>query len=177
MRTRFAMPLACAVVAGCARGGGPALQASWVGKDTGQIAGTPGVRWCPVAGRLEITLVDKDRGLGLALYPEGSAPVAATYTGFDPSGPPGPRPGASAALRWFNERFVAGYQSDSGELVASGDSLRFSGRFSFAMRSVQDKESLRLSGRFHDLRAGACPADSAAAPPRTDSVSSGPPRK
>jgi hypothetical protein len=63
------------------------------------------------------------------------------------------RPAAGAALRYFAETAVKGYQSDSGRvLLAVSASGSVSGRFTAALKSATDGSRLHAAGAFHELR-------------------------
>jgi len=140
-------------------GGGPYLSASWTGSDTGRIAVRAVASWCPVANRLEVKAIQEDVGLALAIYPEvelssGEFPV------FDPGIDTVHRPGAAGVARWFTEKQLQGYQSDSGRmtLARSGDKLQL--QFKLRMRSLGGEETIRATGRATGLVPGSCPGDS-----------------
>lgn len=115
--------------------------------------------WCPVSGRLEVTAVREDMGFGLALYPLDSL-AAGTYTAFDPGIDTASRPGVAGVARWFTERRVFGFQSDSGSLTLTRNGDRYEARFGLRLRSLDGGDTTRATGRATDLWPGACAADS-----------------
>jgi hypothetical protein len=135
------------------------LAASWVGADTGKLSGTARAAWCDADRRLELTAVQGDAGVGLVLYPVAEV-QAGTYAAFVPGADSIPRPGVAGAARWFTERAIAAYQSDSGRLELSGSQGALAGTFDLHMRSLEGEDTVRLSGRFSGVRPGACVADS-----------------
>ncbi len=141
--------------------GGGSFHASWAGLDTGRVTGKPHATWCPGARRLEISAVQGDQGVGLALYPD-SSPEAGAYPAFDPGADTVRRPGVAAGLRWFSESAVRGYQGDSGSLTLTREGERLSGRFGFRLRSLEGADTVRMSGEFSGAAPGNCPADSTA---------------
>ena len=144
-------------------GGGARLDARWIGSDTGAFAGTPKVTWCGSIQRLELTAVDEnDGGVGLAIYPPKELRPG-HYAAFDPGIDSVHRPGAAAASRFFTEQAVKGFQSDSGGLDLERNGVTFSAKFGFRMRSLEGKDTVRLTGRFRDAVPGRCPGDSTTA--------------
>lgn len=152
-----------ALVAGaCARsgrGGGSQLTASWSGSDTGHVVAPASAVWCPVARRLEIMATRDDKGFGLVIYPEQD-PVGGEYPGFDAGIDTVHRPGSAGALRWFSERAVVGYQSDSGSTQLTTGAGGLDVRFGFRMRSINGRDTIRATGEASHLVPGSCPADS-----------------
>jgi hypothetical protein len=139
-------------------GGGRWLTARWIGSDTGRISAPATASWCPLAGRLEVKAVSGDLGFGLVLYPVGDL-AAGSYPAFDPGIDSVHRPGASAALRWYTQQLVVGFQSDSGSVQLTGKDL-LDLRFGFRLRSLDGKDTLVTQGRAANLQRGTCPADS-----------------
>lgn len=159
-----ALPLLAPAIllAACRSGGGaggPRLEASWVGADTGKFAGAARVAWCPTAARLEVTAARDDRGFGLVLYADGDL-APGSYPGFDPGIDTIHRPGAAAAVRWFTEQKIEGFQSDSGTLELSGRDSLYQARFAFRLRSIDSDDTLLVTGGATGLVPGPCPADS-----------------
>jgi hypothetical protein len=146
--------------AACARGGdGSRLNASWTGSDTGEISASPTAIWCPVASRLEVKAEREDVGFGLVLYPRGDL-QAGDYRVFDPGIDTVHRPGASGAARWFSEREIMGFQTDSGSVGLTRNNGRVALTFRFRMRSLDGKDIIRAAGQATGLIPGACPVDS-----------------
>ena len=142
---------------------GARLDARWVGSDTGVFAGTPKVTWCGSIQRLELTAVDgSDAGIGLAIYPPGELRPG-RYDAFDPGIDSIHRPGVASASRWFTEQAVKGFQSDSGSLDLERTGTTFSAQFGFRMRSLEGRDTVRLTGRFRDAVPGPCPGDTTTA--------------
>jgi hypothetical protein len=145
------------------------LNASWIGADTGKFSAPARGVWCGRDARLELTAVQGDAGIGLVLY--GASPLrTGTYQAFSPNADSIPRPAASGAARWFTERALAAYQSDSGALELTGAHGALTGTFDFHMHSALGDDTMRLTGRFSgvvpgEACAGDSTADSAAAAP------------
>ncbi len=135
------------------------LTASWIGADTGKVSAPVAVAWCRDARRLELTLVQDDFGIGLVLYPADTA-LTGEFPAFDPGADTVVRPSAAAAIRWFTEQAIEGYQSDSGALVLEEKGPRLSGSFGFRLRALDGLKKVRLTGTLSDLAPGACPSDS-----------------
>ena len=139
------------------------LDARWVGSDTGAFAGTPKVTWCGSIQRLEVTAVDgNDAAVGLVIYPVKELRTG-RYEAFDPGMDSVRRPGVAGASRFFTEQAVKGFQSDSGELELERSGTTFSARFGFRMRSLEGRDTVRLTGRFRDAVPGPCPGDTTTA--------------
>ena len=138
---------------------GPRLTAAWTGSDTGRINAAATASWCPVAGRLEVKAVRGDMGFGIVLYPVSDL-AAGSYPGFDPGLDSVHRPGAGAAVRWFTEQDVRGFQSDSGAVELTRKDNRLELRFGFRLRSLAGEDTLVAEGRAARLEAGPCAVDS-----------------
>lgn len=143
------------------------LHAEWFGIDTGKVDGTARANWCEEGRRLEIFGVKDDAGVGLVVYPADTL-GGGFFEAFDPGVDTIHRPGVSGAVRWFSERAISGYQSDSGTLLLTQSGGRYAGEFEFRMQSVDGYDTLRLRGRFRRLTPGACPGDSLSPPADTD---------
>jgi hypothetical protein len=143
--------------------GGGRLEARWIGSDTGNFSGTPRVAWCGSVRRLELTAVDgNDGGVGLVLYPAAELRPG-RYEAFDPGIDSVRRPGTTAAARFFTEQAVKGFQSDSGGLDLERSGTSFGATFGFRMRSLEGRDTVRLTGRFRGAVPGRCPGDTTAA--------------
>lgn len=144
----------------CAEASGEGqLTASWIGDDTGKVAARSAAVWCGDTRRLEVTLVQDDLGIGLVLYPADTL-AAGEFLAFDPGADTVTRPSAAAAVRWFTEQAIEGYQSDSGRVVLEEAEGRFSGNFGFRLHSLDDAKILRLTGTLAGIVPGACHSDS-----------------
>lgn len=142
---------------------GPAgrLSASWIGADTGKLSGPVRAAWCEQERRLELTAIQGDAGLGLVLYPVNDLRPA-SYAAVLPGSDSMARPAVTGAARWFTEKVIAAYQSDSGTLELRGTSTALGASFEFHMRSLNGEDTVRLTGRFSGVRPGSCTADSVA---------------
>jgi hypothetical protein len=145
------------------------LSANWIGADTGKLNGPARAGWCDDDHRLELTAVQGDAGVGLALYPVADLRPG-TYAASLPAADSTPhRPGVTGAARWFTDKAIAAYQSDSGALELSVSRGTLAGTFDFHMHALDGTDTVRLSGRFSGVRPGVCAADSL-----PDSVSAAP---
>lgn len=132
---------------------------SWVGADTGRLSATPRAAFCSDGNHLEILASKGDLGVGLAIYPPAELGEG-TYTGFVPGADSVPRPGVSAAARWFTEREIEAFQSDRGTLDLKRKGEAFSGGFALHLRKVgADTDTIVLNGRFSGVIPGPCGAD------------------
>jgi len=154
--------IAVGLLLACGDGQGN-LTASWFGPDTGKVSGRPAAVWCRDERRLEVTLVKDDLGIGLVLYPADSL-APGKFPFFDPGADTIIRPAAAAAIRWFTEQAIEGYQTDSGGLVLEQSRGRYSGSFGFRLHSLDGAKLVRLTGTLAGVTPGPCPSDSLPAP-------------
>ena len=107
--------------------------------------------WCAERQVLQISLVQGDTGIALALYP-GNALAAGVYPVVEPVRAESMPPAAGVAVRWLAQTTVQGFQGDSGRinLERSGTGL-LSGEVHARARSVVDTQRIRLSGTFRNL--------------------------
>lgn len=154
-----------ASTSGTAEGQG-SFSASWVGSNTGKLSGTPRAVFCREGNHLEIMASRGDVGVGLAVYPAKDL-VSGNYEGFDPQDSI-VRPGVAGAARWFTERDIRAFQSQSGSLNLVKNGAAWSGGFGLQLRRVgADTDSIMLSGQFRGVVPGPCPADSVSSPAAT----------
>jgi hypothetical protein len=154
------LPALAGLLAACgAPSGGGNITASWIGTDTGEVSAAANTVWCRDPRRLEVTAIDGDLGLGLVLYPSDTA-LPGEFKGFDPGADTVIRPAAAAALRWFTEQAIEGYQSDSGGVTLEAEARRLSGQFRFRLRSLDRNKIVRLTGTLDGLTPGVCQSDS-----------------
>jgi hypothetical protein len=144
--------------------GGAHLEVQWNGAKSGSIEGTAIAGWCADQKVLQISLIQGDTGIALALYPD-QALGNGVYPVVDPIRAESMPPAAGVAVRWLTQTTVQGFQGDSGrvnlERSATG---RLSGQVHARARSIVDTQRIRLSGTFRNLiveqdTAGCSPAD------------------
>jgi hypothetical protein len=127
------------------------LQMQWNGSTSGSIEGPASAGWCPDRRVLQISLIQGDTGVALALYPDQELGNG-VYRVVDPVRAESVPPAAGVAVRWLARTIVQGFQGDSGrvnlERSATG---RLSGQVHARARSVVDTQRIRLSGTFRDL--------------------------
>ncbi|TFG49016.1 MAG: hypothetical protein E4H38_05565 [Gemmatimonadales bacterium] len=157
-----AIALSAVLVLACDRNG-PHLRAAWDGPKAGKLRAAPTAAWCPRARRLEVGAIREDVGVALAIYPE-EALGAGRYEAFDPGRYAMQRPGSAAALRWFTEQEVKGYQSDSGVATVTMEDGKYGVQFGYRLVSVTLTDTLRVTGQATGLIPGACPADDVSQP-------------
>jgi hypothetical protein len=105
-------------------------------------------RWCAADTVLEILSVRNDTAVGLSLLPADSLRPA-PYPVYPASLDAAWRPRAGVALRYFTEQVVVGYQSGSGAVtVTEGNRATVSGTIDAHLRTLDGKDSIRLTGRF-----------------------------
>ena len=153
-------------LSGCERSGtGPRIEAAWTGTDTGAIAASARVAWCPAGARLEVLAIRADQGFGLVLFPAGDSLSAGEFQSFDPGIDTAVRPGVAAAARWFTDEKMAAFQSDSGTLELARAGSGYDARFGFRLRGLDGADTLLVTGRATGLVADTpCPADSVPPP-------------
>ena len=161
-RSAGAFALSVVLVLGCERNG-PSLRASWNGPKVGKLYAAATAAWCPKARHLEVSAIREDVGVAIAVYPEETL-GAGSYEAFDPSRYAMQRPGSAAALRWFTEQEVRGYQSDSGVATVTMDDGRYGVEFGYRLVSVTLTDTLRVTGHATGLAPGSCPADDVSQP-------------
>lgn len=151
---------ALALLAACgAPAGEGRLRAAWIGADTGEVSAPATVVWCRDASRLEVTMVREDLGIGFVLYPADTL-LTGEFPAFDPGADTVVRPSAAAAVRYFTEQAIAGYQSDSGTITLEAQGSRLSGSFGFRLRALDNLNKLRLTGTLTGMVPGPCQSDS-----------------
>jgi hypothetical protein len=127
------------------------LEVQWTGSSNGAIEGAAVAGWCAERRILQISLVEGDTGIALALYPD-QAIGNGVYPVVDPIRAESVPPAAGVALRWPTQTTVQGFQGDSGrvnlERSATG---RLSGQVQARARSIVDTQRIRLRGTFRDL--------------------------
>lgn len=171
----LALTLAACASAGTREAGVGEFTAEWTGSDTGGLTTRPTFAWCQQAGRLDVSARREDVGIALALYladlPGGEtagrprkteAYLPAFDPGIDTVGPSG----AAIASRWFSQKTVTAYQSDSGGVTIKGDGTTISARFGARLRSLNGEDTVRMTGHFSGPAGGACSGDSATSPAR-----------
>jgi hypothetical protein len=162
------MTLLLPVMVSC-RSPGPSeqghLEASWVGADSGRLAGSARGEWCDEQRRLEIRLIKGDTGLSVAVYPEvvlSPDTYRVAISGSKDTTPPSSR----LALRWLGPTAIHGFQGDSGTVVLQQtDSGQLTGRVVARASSVSNADRVRLTGEFENLavvpQSRGCTAESA----------------
>jgi hypothetical protein len=127
------------------------LEASWLGADTGRLAGSAVGEWCDEQRRLEIRLIKGDTGLSLAVYPKvvlSPDTYRVAIAGSKDTTPPSSR----LALRWLGPTAIHGFQGDSGTVVLQQtDSGQLTGSVIARASSVSNSDRVRLTGEFQNL--------------------------
>jgi hypothetical protein len=138
------------IIAACSkeREGPGRLEVGWTGTDSGRLNVAATAQWCPVDSTLEITGIEGDSGVAVAIFP-----VDTIRPGVYPAGAPGQgmaRPRAGVAFRRFGENLILGYYSMSGTVtVDSGFPLH--GSLQATLKSVNTGDQVNLSGGFRGL--------------------------
>lgn len=145
------------------------LEATWIGADTGKLKVRAHAIWCAPGRLLELTGVDSDAGMGLAVYPTDSL-ASGPYAAFNPAKDTLHRPAVAVGVRWYTETEIKGYQSDSGALSLTRRDKTLEGSIDARMHATTSPETIRVTGTFSGvpvtLDSTRCSADSV----KTDSV-------
>jgi len=146
------------------------LEARWTGADSGKLKVRARATWCAPGRLLEVTGVDSDAGLGLAIYPVDT-PARGTYPVFSPVRDSLRRPSVAVGVRWFTETEIKAYQSDSGTLSLTRRDGALYGNLDARLRAPTTPETIRVTGSFQGvpmtLDSTRCARDSVG----TDSIS------
>lgn len=164
------LPLAALVFALACRGGettGPGrIEVTWTGADTGQLSVPGTARWCGNDSLVEITGFSGDSGVALAVFPSDTAVRPGVFPITLPLASRS-RPTARVAIRWPGETLTEGYYGLSGTVtVDSGTSL--TGSLEATLKSVNDGNSISMSGSFREIPIQPGSAESCAAPVSPD---------
>jgi hypothetical protein len=142
------------------------VEVQWNGSKSGSMEGEGVAEWCAPRRLLQISLVQGDTGMALALYPNDSV-ASGVYPVIDPARAESTPPAAGLAVRWLAATTVQGFQGDSGRVNLDRSATgRLSGRLGARARSVVDTQRIRLTGTFRNLTVvqdtlGCAPADTA----------------
>ncbi|HEX9894791.1 MAG TPA: hypothetical protein VGA78_12755 [Gemmatimonadales bacterium] len=150
MHIRYVVLLAAAF-AGCGEED-PApgeLVVEWAGHEHGRFVAPLAATHCAATGVVELIAIRGDTGLASALFLSDSTDLrTGDYPIFLAATAPEPRPGAVAALRWFNLTSIVAYEGLSGIVhVEPGEAL-LSGRFDVKLQGIDQPDTLRVTGRF-----------------------------
>jgi hypothetical protein len=146
------LALSILVLVGCRQntGAGPgALQAEWTGHTAGSFQAPLTATHCPATGIVELFAVRGDTGVGGAVFLRDSSSVAAgEYPVFLGATFPEPRPGAVAALRWFNVTSITAYEGLRGTIRLEPRDSLLTGSFDVVVQGIEHPDTLKLTGRF-----------------------------
>ncbi len=176
--------VACTKSGGTATPGSGEFTAEWTGSDTGGLSAPPRVFWCAAANRLDVTAEREDVGVALAFYLTGDprsgfgprAKPEILLPVFDPGIDTAIPPAVAVVSRWFDQKAVQAYQSDSGAVTLAVKAGALEARFGVRLRALNGVDTVRMEGHFGGVQPQACPSDSASppapAPPPADTGSS-----
>ena len=141
------------VLIGCGRetAAGPGdLLAEWTGHTAGSFQARLSATHCPTTGIVELLAVRGDTGIGGAVFLRDSTTVSAgDYPIFLAATYPEPRPGALAALRWFNVTAITAYEGLRGRIrLEPDDDSTLAGSFDVVVQGLEHPDTLKLTGRF-----------------------------
>ena len=132
------------VACGDGRQPGGTMDVAWTGADTSLYRAQASAIRCSEGGWLEVTSLSGDTGVGVVVYPKDSIP-AGSYAVHDPADSLGQ--GAAVAIRWFGENAVHAFQSRTGSVSLTEDTVgMLSGAFEAVVVSIMRPETLRVEG-------------------------------
>jgi hypothetical protein len=98
---------------------------------------------------VELLAVKGDTGIGGAIFLRDSSTVAAgDYPVFLAATWPEPRPGAVAALRWFNVTSITAYEGLRGSIRLDPTDSTLTGSFDMTVQGIEHPDTLKLTGHF-----------------------------
>jgi hypothetical protein len=108
---------------------------------------------------VELLAVRGDSGAALVFFPSDSGTVeSAVYPVFPPTETPEPRPGVLAALRWFGHDNIFAWYGSHGTVRLDAARDRAAGTVDLVMVLHDGFDSLKVTGRFRDVRLERAPA-------------------
>ena len=147
---RLAWVIPVLLVSACGRGkdGRGRIELGWTGADTGRLSVPATAQWCPADTALEVSGVEGDSGVAVAIFPAdtiaaGVYPVGAPRQGLA-------RPRAGIALRRFGENLILGYYSLSGTVTVDTASP-LHGALQATLKNLNTGEQVNVSGSFRGL--------------------------
>jgi hypothetical protein len=141
---------------------GPALTLTWKGKFEGTVTLPATVNWCPGSRVAIVEGLSNDTGFVLVVHAADSLAKSTLSILPHEFVANGPRPAASAAMRWpADSATLAGYRGQNGLLeLVPGDRL-LSGTFTARMQPPMSLDTISVTGAFRNLaiesRAVGCP--------------------
>jgi len=137
---------------------GPGMVAvQWAGFKQGSLLTEGTASWCVTDSLLEILAVKGDTGVGWALLVQDSV-RATQHPVLSPSVVVDWRPLATAAVRWFGEADVTGFEAYSGNVhVTEAAAGMVSGTVDLRLRVTGGPDTLRLTGTFTRIPVGKAP--------------------
>jgi len=141
----------------------------WTGSDSGKVDAPASAEWCDTLRLLEISGLEGDTGIGVAVYPKGVLQPG-RYRVVRPEVADTSRPAAAVALRWFAETSIRGFKAESGAVVLerSGPG-KYSGRIVAFTKSVTDNAHVTVRGTLRGLTVRPSRSGCVPRPPRPDS--------
>lgn len=137
---------------GCRSGSGPVpgeLTVEWAGQTAGRFNAVLKATHCPATGIVELIAVRGDTGVGSAIFLSDSTTLASgDFPVFLAATYPEPRPGAVAAVRWFNLTSIVAYEGLSGVVRIARSDSTLSGTMDVRLQQVDHPDTLRMTGRF-----------------------------
>lgn len=132
-----------------AQAGPGELVAEWTGHTAGVFHAPLSATHCPATGVVELFAVRGDTGIGGAVFLRDSTTVSAgDYPVFLAATWPEPRPGALAALRWFNVTSITAYEGLRGSIRLEPRDSTLAGSFDVVVQGLEHPDTLKLTARF-----------------------------
>jgi hypothetical protein len=143
------------LLASCARGPEVRpgdLDVVWRGAERGRFIAPLEAKHCAESGIVELLAIRGDSGFGAALFLKDSAIVEPTaYPVVPGSQIEEPRPGASAALRWFAGTSISAFEGVTGAVTLSLTGRVLSGTVDVKYQALDRPDTLRLTGTFSQV--------------------------
>ena len=141
------LTLSCNRPTALAEGAPGSLSVSWAGKYDGRFRVEAEGTWCSRDSMLQIAGIRGDTGVGLALFvPDTVRPVP--HPVISPAVVVDWRPLAFAAVRWFGESDVVGFEASGGVITVTAVDSGVTGTVDVRLRAPNGIDTLHLTGGF-----------------------------
>lgn len=122
------------------------LELEWSGLRQGRISTPAEAHWCPGRGRLALTVVRGDTGIGVAVF--GAHDLAGDFTILPRDQADSTRPHAALAIRWVDSTAVPAFEGSAGEVRLNREpSGRLDGRIEGSLKPLVGAGSVVVRGR------------------------------
>lgn len=128
------------------------LDVVWHGAERGRFIAPLEAKHCAESGIVELLAIRGDSGFAAALFLKDSATIEPTeYQVVPGSLLEEPRPGASAALRWFAGTSISAFEGVAGRVTLSHTGVVLSGTIEVKYQALDTPDTLRLTGTFSQV--------------------------